>query len=239
MICQIYGYSKDETRICNITSSLLRNLRLSDRSQDYFSDAKFKFEWITVFRNENHFIAVCEHGAIFYTSENEKHLANIGPALNVLLNDIILIKDSKIFNLEFQAATLDYIKDINDVSRRYKDVRIDRKMIEEYNIRRDLKPDYKGQNAEIYTSRYFSNYFSETEPCYTKEVDFSTAEYYNDTIGRVCTTISVYYYNSSNTRLTNFNIPQLILKLEDEHFKILLNSFKKQYIEKIFYKGKV
>ncbi len=112
-------------------------------------------------------------------------------------------------------------------------------MIEEYNIRRDLKPDYKGQNAEIYTSRYFSNYFSETEPCYTKEVDFSTAEYYNDTIGRVCTTISVYYYNSSNTRLTNFNIPQLILKLEDEHFKILLNSFKKQYIEKIFYKGKV
>lgn len=238
MNCQICGYSREETRVCNITSSFLKYLRLTDRSLDYFSDSEFKFKWITLFKNQNHCIAICKYGAIFYTDEGEKHLKNIGHALEVLLNDIIKIEDSKILNLEFQAVTLDYIKDINNVSRWYKDVRIDRKMIEEYNIKRDKELDYKGKNDELYTARYFSNYFSETEPCYTKEVDFSTAEYYNDIIGRVYTTISVYYYNNSNSRLTNFNIPELILKLEDEHFKILLNSLKKQYIEKIFNNGK-
>lgn len=128
-------------------------------------------------------------------------------------------------------STIDYIKRISDVERYSKNLKINAKVEEEYNVEKKSYSSYmqKDPTVEYFMSSHITNYFNERYPSYIIEEDFCTAEYYNQNIGRIKTNISTYLINTGYNILTKDYIKEAIMKLKEIHFDLLLNLFTDEY----------
>lgn len=118
------------------------------------------------------------------------------------------------------------------MEKRYKGLIINTELHEEYNLKRKPHKDYylKERAAECYNTTNTTKYFHESGMCFDKRVDFSTAEYYDQRVGRVKIAIGASYY-SKDSKLTKFNFEEVIKELDESVFKMFLDSHKPEYVE--------
>lgn len=142
------------------------------------------------------------------------------------------LDSTKLNAVKFEARTIDYITNIDDVEKYFKGVLVETAIKEEYNRKRKVGEDYyqRERTVECYTSKYSTRYFIENDMCYDKAMDFSTGEYYDERIGRVIIDIGVNYFGR-DSKLSKYNFESIIEELVEEQFKLYLNSHKDEYIE--------
>lgn len=87
----------------------------------------------------------------------------------------------------------------------------------------------KDPTVEHYMSSHITSYFNERYPSYIIEENFSTAEYYNENIGRTKINISTYLVNTGYNILTKDYIKEAIEKLKNTQFELLLSLFTDEY----------
>lgn len=138
--------------------------------------------------------------------------------------------------IKTEFTTLDFVERINDVARYYNNLPINPRPRERQNINRDYKQEYPKieEVAENLSVSYETNYFNEMRKSFYKKINFSTAEYYNSTIGRVEIKIAAYLTNSQIVKDTEEAILKVIGKLRRYAREQLMESFTKEYIEKTF-----
>ena len=108
--------------------------------------------------------------------------------------------------------------------------------IEQYNIQRNKHEDIisRNQTSEILSTAYEVNYYHESKPCLYKKEDFSTADYYNDIIGRVNINVAAYVSSSHGIGNTKEAIMKNIGNLRRFQLENLKQSFKDEYIKLLF-----
>ncbi len=189
---------------------------------------------IQLFENENHIVAIASDGAIIYTKDGQKHLKEYKPAIKFINNHIVWKDDTTFYCVRFEARTEDYVTNINDVERFVKNLRLDRNIIQQYNKQRSKNQfSSKNENEEHYSVGFSSDYYTDMGFCSKKEVEFSTAEYYNNIIGRIGTIIAIKSLYTDSNSLSKMNFYDDIEKLKEKQFDMLIDCFNKEYLEKI------
>ena len=203
---------------------------------EYLRNTKLKNKKLDVYRSNNHEIILSDQIAIIHTINGNNHLKNYDIALNYIIDNLINIDDTRISALRYEVSTIDYIKNISDVNKYYKNININENIVEEYNIEKKSYADFmkKVDNVENYSSNHITRYFNESKPCYIIEEDFSTASYYNENIGRTYINIMTYLFNTGNNILTKDSVVNAIQVLKEKQFELMLNLFKEEYIQKLF-----
>ncbi len=158
-------------------------------------------------------------------------MKNTDKAIDVIQSNILDLHDTRILAINFEACTMDYVKNIKNIEEYYRNLKVEQSLREDYNKERKIYENYASKDSSIehYATEYLANYFNEYETCYIKEENFATAEYYNDNIGRVMINTNVYLQNTGNNHLTKDNISNVIAELREEQFLLLLKSFKEEY----------
>lgn len=176
-----------------------------------------------------------KYSIIIVNKINKRCLKNYNDVLELVMSEVFCYDDVKISNIRYEAQTQDYIKKIGDVEKLYNDIRIDTLIKEQYN-RFKVRKNYieKDRTEEQYSCEYKSNYFNENDICFNKIINFSTAEYYNEAIGRVIINICTNYFNSGNNKVSKTNVIEIVNELKEKQFEILLSSFKQEYKDKLF-----
>lgn len=203
--------------------------------QDYYLE-DFRNKKVDVYENENHEIILTNCSATIRTKSGENHLKNIVGALDIINNNLVDIDSSRVVSVRYDASTLDYIKNISDVEKHYKDLKVSANIEEKYNIDKkdyDLRLD-KGRIEENYKTSNFTSYFNERYINYIVEEDFCTADYYDDSIGRTIINISTYLFNTGNNILTKDNIKPVISKLKEKQVEVLIDRFNEEYLKKLY-----
>ncbi len=202
-------------------------------ADDYFETCKN--DKAIVLKNENNIIYVTKFSVIITNNINKARLKNYNDILELIISKILSHDNTTLDSVRYEARTEDFIKRIEEVELLYNDIRVDTLMKEQYNRFRG-KNNYiqKERTEEHYSCEYRSNYFNEDEICYNKIINFSTAEYYNENIGRVMIDICTNYFNFENNTVSKSNVIDTVNKLKEKQFKILLSSFKQEYLEKLF-----
>ena len=145
---------------------------------------------------------------------------------------MITTGDASFYGISFEVKTLDYINNIDDVNRFAKDLRIDRKIVQKYNRQRD-KEDINKKNTDFeqFSNRYVSEYLTESGYASRKEVMFTNAEYYDQTIGTLSTTIEIRAVYSGMKEFSILDIHSIIKKLEERYFNMYKDCFNDEYLE--------
>lgn len=170
---------------------------------------------------------------VIVTKQSGNCLKNYNSILEMLMSNFIC-SDDKIVDIRYEAETQDYIRKISEVEAFYKDLNIDTFIKEQYNKSRNKSSYYdKERIEEHYSCEYKSNYFNEIDICHTKVVNFSTAEYYNDCIGRVIIDIATNYFNS-NVKVNSNNLIEVVNDLRKKQYDVLISCFTQEYKEKLF-----
>lgn len=195
-----------------------------------------KLNKVDVYKNQNHVILLTNNTVIIYTIHGEKLLKDYQKALEIIIDNVINTEESKVISVRRDLSTIEYITKISDVNRYYNNLKISEKIDEDYNIVRSIFEAYmdKHRTEESYKCGYVTNYFNEMFPCYIVEEDFSTADYYNNFIGRTIINTSVYLFYTKNNILTKGNIEEVLDVLKEKQFEVLLKSFKEEYLAKLF-----
>lgn len=216
-------------------TTLLKKQVVND-DYEYLRNTKLKNKKLDVYRSNNHEIILSDQIAIIHTINGNNHLKNYDIALNYIIDNLINIDDTRISALRYEVSTIDYIKNISDVNKYYKNININENIVEEYNIEKKSYADFmkKVDNVENYSSNHITRYFNESKPCYIIEEDFSTASYYNENIGRTYINIMTYLFNTGNNILTKDSVVNAIQVLKEKQFELMLNLFKEEYIKKLF-----
>lgn len=216
-------------------TTLLKKQVVND-DYEYLRNTKLKNKKLDVYRSNNHEIILSDQIAIIHTINGNNHLKNYDIALNYIIDNLINIDDTRISALWYEVSTIDYIKNISDVNKYYKNININENIVEEYNIEKKSYADFmkKVDNVENYSSNHITRYFNESKPCYIIEEDFSTASYYNENIGRTYINIMTYLFNTGNNILTKDSVVNAIQVLKEKQFELMLNLFKEEYIQKLF-----
>lgn len=216
-------------------TTLLKKQVVND-DYEYLRNTKLKNKKLDVYKSNNHEIILSDQIAIIHTINGNNHLKNYNIALNYIIDNIINIDDTRISALRYEVSTIDYIKNISDVNKYYKNININENIVEEYNIEKKSYADFmkKVDNVENYSSNHITRYFNESKPCYIIEEDFSTASYYNENIGRTYINIMTYLFNTGNNILTKDSVVNAIQVLKEKQFELMLNLFKEEYIQKLF-----
>ncbi|MGN1013560.1 MAG: hypothetical protein ACI4ON_07040 [Clostridia bacterium] len=216
-------------------TTLLKNKGLND-DYEYLINTKLKNKKLDVYRSNNHEIILSDRLVLIHTINGNNHLKNYDIALNYVIDNIINTDDTRISALRYEVSTIDYIKNISDVNKYYKNININEKILEEYNIEKKSYADFmkKVDNVENYSSNHITRYFNESKPCYIIEEDFSTASYYNENIGRTYINMMTYLFNTGNNILTKDSVVNAIQVLKEKQFELMLNLFKEEYIQKLF-----
>ena len=216
-------------------TTLLKKQVVND-DYEYLRNTKLKNKKLDVYKSNNHEIILSDQIAIIHTINGNNHLKNYDIALNYIIDNIINIDDTRISALRYEVSTIDYIKNISDVNKYYKNININENIVEEYNIEKKSYADFmkKVDNVENYSSNHITRYFNESKPCYIIEEDFSTASYYNENIGRTYINIMTYLFNTGNNILTKDSVVNAIQVLKEKQFELMLNLFKEEYIKKLF-----
>ena len=216
-------------------TTLLKKQVVND-DYEYLRNTKLKNKKLDVYRSNNHEIILSDQIAIIHTINGNNHLKNYDIALNYIIDNLINIDDTRISALRYEVSTIDYIKNISDVNKYYKNININENIVEEYNIEKKSYADFmkKVDNVENYSSNHITRYFNESKPCYIIEEDFSTASYYNENIGRTYINIMTYLFNTGNNILTKDSVVNAIQVLKEKQFELMLNLFKEEYIQKLF-----
>lgn len=203
---------------------------------EYLRNTKLKNKKLDVYRSNNHEIILSDQIAIIHTINGNNHLKNYDIALNYIIDNLINIDDTRVSALRYEVSIIDYIKNISDVNKYYKNININENIVEEYNIEKKSYADFmkKVDNVENYSSNHITRYFNESKPCYIIEEDFSTASYYNENIGRTYINIMTYLFNTGNNILTKDSVVNAIQVLKEKQFELMLNLFKEEYIQKLF-----
>jgi hypothetical protein len=144
----------------------------------------------------------------------------------------VTLDEASFYGMSFEAKTLDYINRIDDVERFAKDLRIDRKIIQKYNRQRD-KEDINKKYIEFehYSSKFESNYLTESGYASRKEVFFTNSEYYDQTIGTLSTTIEIRAVYGDMKEFSILDIHSIIEKLEERYFNMYKDCFNDEYLE--------
>ena len=216
-------------------TTLLKKQVVND-DYEYLRNTKLKNKKLDVYKSNNHEIILSDQIAIIHTINGNNHLKNYDIALNYIIDNLINIDDTRISALRYEVSTIDYIKNISDVNKYYKNININENIVEEYNIEKKSYADFmkKVDNVENYSSNHITRYFNESKPCYIIEEDFSTASYYNENIGRTYINIMTYLFNTGNNILTKDSVVNAIQVLKEKQFELMLNLFKEEYIKKLF-----
>lgn len=216
-------------------TTLLKKQVVND-DYEYLRNTKLKNKKLDVYRSNNHEIILSDQIAIIHTINGNNHLKNYDITLNYIIDNLINIDDTRISALRYEVSTIDYIKNISDVNKYYKNININENIVEEYNIEKKSYADFmkKVDNVENYSSNHITRYFNESKPCYIIEEDFSTASYYNENIGRTYINIMTYLFNTGNNILTKDSVVNAIQVLKEKQFELMLNLFKEEYIKKLF-----
>lgn len=216
-------------------TTLLKKQVVND-DYEYLRNTKLKNKKLDVYRSNNHEIILSDQIAIIHTINGNNHLKNYDITLNYIIDNLINIDDTRISALRYEVSTIDYIKNISDVNKYYKNININENIVEEYNIEKKSYADFmkKVDNVENYSSNHITRYFNESKPCYIIEEDFSTASYYNENIGRTYINIMTYLFNTGNNILTKDSVVNAIQVLKEKQFELMLNLFKEEYIQKLF-----
>lgn len=216
-------------------TTLLKKQVVND-DYEYLRNTKLKNKKLDVYKSNNHEIILSDQIAIIHTINGNNHLKNYDIALNYIIDNLINIDDTRISALRYEVSTIDYIKNISDVNKYYKNININENIVEEYNIEKKSYADFmkKVDNVENYSSNHITRYFNESKPCYIIEEDFSTASYYNENIGRTYINIMTYLFNTGNNILTKDSVVNAIQVLKEKQFELMLNLFKEEYIQKLF-----
>lgn len=225
------GYKWCKEPLYSLNPTLFKTKELS-LAEDYLNSGDNKFSRVMVSENENQQVILTKYATIIRTKSKSKHLENVRPILKFIDNHLIHPDTTTLKAVRFEASTIDYITDIQDVERYYKGILVDTQLVEEYNVKRDPEKEYyhKSVNYEGYSSRFASSYFIENGICYDKEVNFATAEYYDERVAHVKINIGV-SYQTRNSKLSKYNFRDVIAELEEEQFKMFLNAHKDEYIE--------
>lgn len=200
-------------------------------SNDYLEETKQKVKKLDAFRCQNHEIIFSNYFVIIHTINENKHLVGFEKALEYIIDSIIKCDYTRIISLSFDVATIDYIKRIYDIEKLYKNLKVNARVEEEYNVEKKSYKSYmqKDPTIEHYMSSHITSYFNERYPSYIIEENFSTAEYYNENIGRIKTNISTYLVNTGYNILTKDYIKEDIEKLKITQFELLLSLFTDEY----------
>lgn len=208
---------------------LLKRTFLKSIANDYnINEPKILNQKVDMYKSNNHIIILSKNLILVETKDNCNYLKDYEKGLEIIRDTIILRDDTKIQSIKYEITTQDYITQITDVERYYKNLKIEQQPKEKYNIKRD---GYKSSMLKEQSVEYISNYFSELNSCYIKEEEFSTAEYYDDRIGRVIINVQVYYFN--NQRCSKNSVFEDINNLKKKSVEILFKSFKDEYIKKL------
>lgn len=145
---------------------------------------------------------------------------------------MITTGDASFYGISFEVKTLDYINNIDDVNRFAKDLRIDRKIVQKYNRQRD-KEDINKKNTDFehFSNRYVSEYLTESGYASRKEVMFTNAEYYDQTIGTLSTTIEIRAVYSGMKEFSLLDIYSIVDKLKEENFNMYKDCFHDEYLK--------
>lgn len=208
---------------------LLKRTFLKSIANDYnINEPKILNQKVDMYKSNNHIIILSKNLILVETKDNCNYLKDYEKGLEIIRDTIILRDDTKIQSIKYEITTQDYITQITDVERYYKNLKIEQQPKEKYNIKRD---GYKSSMLKEQSVEYISNYFSELNSCYIKEEEFSTAEYYDDRIGRIIINVQVYYFN--NQRCSKNSVFEDINNLKKKSVEILFKSFKDEYIKKL------
>lgn len=190
---------------------------------------------LDTFRCKNHEIIFSNYFVIIHTINGNNHLEGYEKALEYIIESIIKCDYTRIVSLSFDISAIDYIKRINDVEKYYNNLKINAKIEEDYNIEKKSYESFiqKAPTVEHFLSSHVTSYFNERYPSYIIEENFSTAEYYNENIGRVKTNISTYLINTGYNILTKDYIKEAIEKLKATQFELLISLFTDEYKSKI------
>ena len=224
------GYNQYTQKVYTIKYTLLENK--NNVNDDYFKNNRN--DKIKVFKNSNHCIYLTKNSIIITNNDTNKLLKGYNEILELIRDKLFCYADDKIYDVRYEAETQDYIRKINEVEAYYNDLRVDTQLKEIYNKVR-TKSGYldKGRTEEHYSCEYKSDYFNENNICYSKVVNFSTAEYYNDCIGRIIIDIATNYFNS-NVKVNSNNLIEVVNDLRKKQYDVLISCFTQEYKEKLF-----
>lgn len=156
------------------------------------------------------------------------------PVVKFINNHIVCKDDTIFYGIIFEANTEDYVTRIDDVERFVKNLRIDRDIVQQYNKQRSNNHSYsKYDSEEHYSVDFSSNYYTDSGICSKKKVKFSTAEYYNNIIGRITTVIATKSLYIDSNSLSRMNLYDNIEKMKEKQYDMLLDSFNEEYLQKI------
>lgn len=225
------GYKQSTQKVYSIKYTLL-DCKVS-ACDDYFENSRN--DKVRVFENDNHKVYLTKCSVIIHNKIDKHYLKSYNDVLKLVMSELLSYDDVRIINVRYEAQTQDFIKRIDEVDKLYNDLRIDTSMKEQYN-RFKLRKNYfeKERNEEHYSCEYRSDYFNESDICYNKVVNFSTAEYYNNAIGRVIINICTNYFDSGNNKVSKTNVIEIVNELKEKQFEVLLSSFKEEYLDKLF-----
>lgn len=219
-----------ESELTYVTTTLFSQMSKSI-VDDYLNCKSNLHDSLIICKQPNHEVILTRYCAIIRKIAND-YLKYYLPAVKTIIDEILCQNNCR--GLRYEASTVEYIKNIEDVEKYFNGIFIEKALSEEYNIKRDENKQYSPKETlmESYSTQNDVEYFNETKICYKKNISFSTGEYYDDRIGRVSTKICT-YQNGYETKYSKEDIVPLIEELKEKQFEILLKSFKDEYIEKI------
>lgn len=220
-----YGYLTFYKECRFVTHSLVR--------PNEFDTKECRAE-IKVYSCPNNEIAVAKDFVCIYTREKQNYLGEpIKKVYEVIHNSILNQTSVRLRHVSYNVVLEDYLKNINNLKKINNDVKLDCKIEQQYNVKRnDL--DYskiRDMPVEHYSSQYISSYFTDEGISHYKDVSFSTAEYYDERIGRITTKIETFLLSAdgSNYMLDRKNIYSDVKVLKNRAEEIYRNSFKEIY----------
>lgn len=153
-------------------------------------------------------------------------------ALSVLINSYLKFYKLRLYSIYYETSILDYVYNLKDIPKNYKNLKISEDVREEYNLSRKNRKwmNDKEQTVENYNSVNIKKYFNESSPSYVIEEEFLTAEYYNNSIGRVIINNCTYLFNENEKSA----IANDFEKLKEKNFELLLDCFTDEYLNQLF-----
>lgn len=209
---------------------------LKIENERYFQGSGKEKIQFDVFENKDYQIILAPDLILIKTPVGKKHLDDYEKEFSDIINMLIVDNGLKITMIRTELCTRDFIKQIGDVSRYYKHLVIKPKPRERQNINREYTQEYPKveEIAENLSASYEINYFNEMRTSLYKKVSFSTAEYYNSSIGKVETKVATYLINSQVGGYTSDSVFDVVKKLRIYAREELMDSFTKEYIEITF-----
>lgn len=182
---------------------------------------------VVEFSSNNNFVIFTNKFTCIYSKQRDTKIENAEKLMIALYNTLFDRNECKIHILAYQGESLDYVSCIDEVEKRYKDLRIDANIREKYNIKRDSEicKTMHNEYAENYSCEYFSKYYSSAYICVNKRINFTTANYYDERIGRVYTKINTSVFTNENGTLHNGSILEIFVKLKEEYEKAYTDTF--------------